>query len=233
MRIVESKPLLLDKNFAFDLSELTLTVTERTTIIECYKGIRYLFSDRSELEYKLFINSFLSNILSSPNAIYLFFSNRFLEKKDRIRSYQKLFYKEQAAIGPSNSKEIEVDLKDGHSMLLGMVKLEEANLHYLVERLFSSDFTFLFESCLDQETLFSDDFMKSVKNNSLIMDNMRYFNPLKTVLAYEDHMNFVARLQGFGNDDQAIEVIMKNKEVNRFVEIGKNHQQENEFISYN
>jgi hypothetical protein len=46
-------------------------------------------------------------------------------------------------------------------------------------------------------------------------------------------MDFAMSLQSFGNNDQSIEVIMKNDKVDEFLEIGKDYHKKNELISSN
>jgi hypothetical protein len=233
MTIIESKELLIDEKFTFDISELTLVLEERSDIINNYKGVRYLFSDQSDFEFKLFVKFLLEQLISGDKFIYLFFSDRFVEKKDRIRSYQKLFYEEKNKFGRNNSKELEVGLNDDTSIITGIVKLEEDNLNYLTERLFSSDFTFLFESAVDKKEILCEDFLLSIKEKGLMISDMRYLNPLKTLLEHKRHIDSIMYLQGFGNNDQSVEILTKKIELEKFLNIAKEYQKKNLLISLN
>jgi len=233
MTIIKSKKLLIGEKFTFDISELTLVLEERNDIINNYKGIRYLFSDQSDFEFKSFVKFLLEQLISGDKFIYLFFSDRFIENKDRIRSYQKLFYKERNKFGRNNSKELEVDLNDDTSIITGIVKLEENNLNYLTERLFSSDFTFLFESSVDKKEILCEDFLLSIKEKGLMISDMRYLNPLKTLLEHKRQIDSVMYLQGFGNNDQSVEMLTKKTELEKFLNTAKEYQKKNLLISLN
>lgn len=235
MKIITSDQILNDKNFTYDRSELSLTLSERKVIEETCVGVSYLFSNKSEFSFKSFVRYFLEVHIDRPGkgGIQLVFANRFIEKKSKIRSYQKLFYKEHELIGKGHFKEAEIELSDDRSLFLGMVGVTKSNLDYCVNRLFTSLFTFGFHTEDSYGNLYDDRFLIKIKDEFLELTEMRYFNPLKAYLGLREKSQMSFRITLHGNNDQSLDLLTSKAKANHYLGLGKDYREQEKGVIYN
>lgn len=235
MKMITSDHILNDEYFTYDRSELSLTSADRRVIDEYCIGISYLFSDKSEFEFKNFLRYFFKVHLDRKQAggMNLVFSNRFIEKRSKIRSYQKLFYRENELIGENNFKEIEVGLSDDKSIFLGLIRLTEANLEYCLHRMFTSIFTFGFSADEQADSFYSDDFLRKINEEFLEISDMRYFNPLRAFLGLRGRNNMLFQIALHGNNDQSLDVLTSKESENYYLDIGRDYREQEKSVVYN
>ena len=235
MKMITSNQILCDENFTYHRSELSLTPPDRKVIDEYCLGISYLFSNKSEFEFKNFLRYFFKVHIDRKKAggMNLVFSNRFIEKRSKIRSYQKLFYRENELIGANNFKEVEIGLSDDESIFLGLIRLTEANLEYCFNRVFTSIFTFGFSIDERVSPFHNDDFLRRVKEEFLEISDMRYFNPLRAFVGLRGTNNMLFQISLHGNNDQSIDVLTSKELENYYLDIGRDYREQEKSIVYN
>ena len=235
MKIINSNKILNDNYFSFGRSAVDLTLPQSEIISENSIGISYLFSEKSEFEFKNFIRYFLRSHIYKKELenLYLVFSDRFIEKKNRIRSYQKLFHQEHDSIGAENFKELEIDLQANKSIMLGIIKVTENNYAYCMQRLFASIFTFGFSSIEQCHNLFSDKALLTIKEDFLEIFDLRYFNPLKAYLGLRGASNMVFQLHLHENNNQSLDLLMEKDLEQYYLNLGKEYLKEQKIVVYN
>jgi hypothetical protein len=156
-----------------------------------------------------------------------------LKKKTKIRSYQKLFYKEHELIGKDHFKEAEIELSDGRSLFLGVVGVTKSNLDYCVNRLFTSLFTFGFHTEASSDSLYNDRFLIKIKDEFLELTDMRYFNPLKAYIGLRDKSQMSFRITLHGNNDQSLDLLTSKAEANYYLDLGRDYREQEKEVIYN
>ena len=231
MQIITSDRILNDPRFNYEGSELSLTTSERKVIEEHCVGISYLFADQSEFAFKHFVQYFLAAHLGEgAGGMRLVFSNRFIEPQSRVRSHQKLFYKEHELLGKEHFTELELDLPEGRSIFLGLVEVTAGNLPHVLERIFTSIFTFgLVAGPLSN----GPDFLTRVQHDFLTLSGMRHFNPLKAFVGLREESGMLFQLTLHGNDDQSLDVLASRAWAGRCLGLGKAYLEEEERVVYN
>jgi len=152
-------------------------------------------------------DSVLSEVLRTllvDNKVYFIFNSRIPARKERLRSFKKLFYDYRKTLGKENFVDLEFDLEDSQSIFLGLVWVTPQNLDCVLSIPFSSlSFGFIVPENRRSFSTNREHFLASIFDSGFQVDKEFRVNFLK-ILAGHVNKNSFLRIRSTGRDEEII-----------------------------
>jgi hypothetical protein len=152
-------------------------------------------------------DSIFSEVLQTlliDNKVYFIFNSRIPAKKERLRSFKKLFYDYRKILGKENFVDFEFDLEEDQSIFLGLIRVTPQNFdHILNIPLSSLAFGYLVPKNQRSFTKSREHFLQSIFDNCFLLDKELRVNFLKILVEHINKNSFL-RIRSTGRDEEII-----------------------------